>query len=168
MELLEDSGNWIPAELGNGLSDLVLKRFEEEWVPGLVQLGAPDAHWNWRKLWREFGSDQSHRFYHLDCQDSLQGLLWIEKAGATSCSSPGEPLVYVHRLAAAPWNRGLAMGRRFRPVGMILLRQAVVWSLECGCTGAIGLHSLPEASEWYRDKLQMNYFGVDNDHEGLD
>jgi hypothetical protein len=74
---------------------------------------------------------------------------------------PGDPLVYVHRLCVAPWNRGGILQRQFKPVGHVLLRQAVLWSWDAGLGGAIGLHSLHKAVHWYRDALKMSDLGKD-------
>ena len=78
-------------------------------------------------------------------------------------------LAYVDYISIAPWNRPWpGPPPRFRGIGSILLREAVRASVDEGFRGRIGLHALPGAVTWYRDRLKMQAFGADADYQGLD
>src|SRR5690606_27231869 len=64
------------------------------------------------------------------------------------------PLVYVDYLEIAPWNLRLpdiGQARRYRGVGGVLLREAILQSLDEGFHGRVGLHSLPQSERFYTD-----------------
>jgi hypothetical protein len=78
-------------------------------------------------------------------------------------SQKGKPLAYVHFLAAAPWNLAtVAPDPRFSLVGSILVATAIHLSIEEEFQGRIGLHSLPQADEWYRNSCGMTDLGRDH------
>jgi hypothetical protein len=47
------------------------------------------------------------------------------------------------------------------------MAEAIRMSLNCGYGGRIGLHSLPTAEPFYRDKLGMSDFGPDGNYGQL-
>lgn len=82
----------------------------------------------------------------------------------------GQEVVYIEFLATVPWNRKeICNPRRFAGVGTILIEIAVELSLNYEFGGRIGLHSLPNAVEFYRNTLQMTELGPDTDpqHQNL-
>ena len=77
-------------------------------------------------------------------------------------------LVYVEYVENAPWNRGELFDQpRYRGVGSILIRAAISLSKELEFHGRIGLHSLPQANEFYANSCGMSNLGADPDYEGL-
>jgi hypothetical protein len=77
------------------------------------------------------------------------------------------PLLYVGFLESAPWNtRTLSNRPRFKAVGTTLMFAAVEISRENGWHGRLGLHSLPQAEEFYR-RVGMTRLRTDPEHEGL-
>ncbi len=167
VELLRSDAVWVQALLTEGLSRKILNSVARDWEPPLRSMNAPDAHWNWPQYWAAFRGARS-RFLSLECESKAQGLMWLDQAGVPSRLAPGAAVVYVQRLSVAPWNRGPAGTRRFRPVGSILLREAVELSRELAWEGRIGLHALPSAVPWYKDVLRMTPFGPDFEHENLE
>lgn len=59
-----------------------------------------------------------------------------------------KPLVYVAFIEVAPWNQA-GPERRFSGLGPILLRAAAEYSKQRGFGGRLGLHSVPEAEQFY-------------------
>ncbi len=65
-------------------------------------------------------------------------------------------------LEVAPWNRpDLGKAPLLKGVGSALIVGAVALSLDEGFAGRIGLHSLPQADIYYRDKCRMTDLGPD-------
>ena len=86
----------------------------------------------------------------------------------TSRFDPAHQLVYVDYIENAPWNL-LRIGkrRRFADIGRVLMTEAIRLSFELGHEGRIGLHSLPSAAAFYRDKIGMMDFGPDSNYGNL-
>lgn len=83
---------------------------------------------------------------------------------------PKLTLVYVERLAVAPWNRAARKPtRELLGCGAAFIDHAISRSLEVGCKGRIGLHSLndPHTEGFYRRRCRMTDLGVDPDEENL-
>ncbi len=77
-------------------------------------------------------------------------------------------LIYIERLASAPWNRpGFSDTPLYKGVGQLLLAAGVNLSLDEELGGRIGLHSLPGAETFYRDVIGMTDLGADTKHHGL-
>jgi hypothetical protein len=67
----------------------------------------------------------------------------------------------------APWNRvKIQNPPRYRNVGTSLLNFARIRSLDLGYKGRIGLHSLPDAVQFY-DKQKMQNLGEDEDYDNF-
>jgi len=70
----------------------------------------------------------------------------------------------VELLATAPWNRAeIQKPPRYRSTGWALMLAAVELSREMEFRGRIGLHSLPGAEPFYRDKCGMTCLGMDEE-----
>lgn len=83
-------------------------------------------------------------------------------------SQKGKPLVYIEFLETAPWNRASLTRRpRYRRVGPALVDAAIQVSLNEGFEGRIGLHSLPQADRWYREKCEMTDLDKDPRKQNL-
>jgi hypothetical protein len=80
----------------------------------------------------------------------------------------GQHLVYVEYLEVAPWNRKEHAAKpRFRGAGSILIIAAIALSRSEGFKGRIGLHSLPQADEFYAAKCEMTDLGADPKYHNL-
>jgi hypothetical protein len=55
----------------------------------------------------------------------------------------------------------------YRGVGPQLLEMATRWSEQLGFKGRLGLHSLPQAESFYRDRCQMTDLGPDANYTGM-
>jgi hypothetical protein len=68
-------------------------------------------------------------------------------------------LVYIEYLEAAPWNRGT--DQELKGIGTVLMAAAIQLSINEGNHGRIGLHSLPQADTFYKDRCGMIDIGPD-------
>lgn len=127
------------------------------------------GHWEWGEKVKESAHLLSCPTLAIECADQTQGLMLLKTDGHFGML-PGEidkPLVYVVYLATAPWNlRALVSQPRFAGVGLVLLHAAVQISLDNDFKGRIGLHSLPQAEEFY-ERHGFQCLGVDRKKENL-
>lgn len=172
-----------PADLFEGIDEKNLLDFEREWKPifdsqlsgrvsGIerVAASAEDAHWDWRRLAEHYKNPLLFSIYAVECAELTQGLMLVAK-GAHFSRHPDHPradLIYVDRLAAAPWNRkGFVKQPIYKGVGQLLLAAAVSLSMDEELEGRLGLHALAGAETFYRDVLGMTDFGPDAGYYGL-
>lgn len=177
------TGEYESAELFDGIDEKNLLDFEREWRPIFVNqlpanasavervaAEAEDAGWDWRRL-AEIGSNPLiFGMYAVECASRTQGLMLVRKGGVFSRHPDHEhaDLIYIERLASAPWNRpGFSDTPLYKGVGQLLLAAAVNLSLDEELGGRIGLHSLPGAETFYRDVIGMTDLGADTKHHGL-
>jgi hypothetical protein len=169
----------VAARLIIGLSADEVTSADAEWyaflqqaVTILVQMGRTTVslpehkHWDWTYKQRHAPGDA--RFIGIECGNQMQGLMLVlpDKSSRLALLS-GSRLVYVDYLAAAPWNlRGLVDSRRYLSVGRVLLNSAIRLSSRLGYEGRIGLHSLPQAENFYR-VCGMTDLGHDPEYYGL-
>jgi hypothetical protein len=93
--------------------------------------------------------------------------MMLQTRGKRSAFDENRRIVYVSRLATAPWNRAdVQTPVEFRAVGGTLMRFAQLRSEELGYGGLVGVHSLPAAEAFYR-KLNMADCDLDRDCENL-
>jgi hypothetical protein len=171
------AGKLVEATLIDGVTRDEIENAEAAWKPFLEEQlkrmqaqGIPKErwpqhrHWDWRQKQEATEQYLAYRMFGIECQLQMQGLMLVLTAGR-HCrieSHKGKPLAYIHFLAAAPWNLpGILAEPRFGLVGSILLATAIHLSLEEEFQGRIGLHSLPQADEWYRNSCGMSDLGCD-------
>ena len=177
------AGRFVEANLIDGLTREDVEKAEADWKPFLDEqvkrmeaTGVPKhkwpqhRHWNWREKYDAIEEYLAYRMFGLECQSQMQGLMLALTAGKNSqiASQRGRPLVYVHFLAAAPWNLASIVAEpRFSLVGSILVAAAIHLSMEEEFQGRIGLHSLPQSDDWYRRTCGMTDLGPDQTVENL-
>lgn len=130
-----------------------------------------DAHWQWSKKIAAIRDKIGYKSLCIECAGKIEGMLIL--SFLATCRLPeqvGKDLVYLNYLASAPWNR--IIGEQLplhNRVGSTLFRAAVQVSQAEGLKGRLGLHSLPNAESFYRDKIGMSDLGPDPDprHQGL-
>lgn len=148
------------------------------WSPYLDQLvvdGTPrpeHGHWEWDRKVRAVKGLPEYTVVGVSADNEMQALMMREEAWyrAKHPDQKGSPVVYIVFLATAPWNDvQLVPTPSFRGAGSILLTEAVNYSLSLGYKGRIGLHSLKQSEEFYRDRCGLVDLGVDPDpdHQGL-
>jgi hypothetical protein len=127
------------------------------------------AHWQWHKKVKETERLLSFPTMAVECGGTPQGLMLIRTDGqfCRLGNNSSRPLVYINLLATAPWNLPKVVSApRFRGVGTILVRAAVETSIDLGFEGRIGLHSLPDAENFY-ERHRLTCLGPDPEHENL-
>ncbi|RQO37229.1 GNAT family N-acetyltransferase [Herminiimonas sp. KBW02] len=177
------SKNSVQAELWDQITEKQLADWEAEWAPtlqtgirNLNQAGVArkywpqNRHWDWRKKMEAVQGYLAYPGFSVMCNGVTQGLMVVENT-SYRCrlqEQEGQHLIYVEFIENAPWNRKeLLLTPRYRGVGSILIRAAIELSKEEGFKGRIGLHSLPQANDWYANSCGMSDLGIDTNKEGL-
>lgn len=178
---LIDGNNGAPVEgeLRDAIQDAQLIDWQTRWQPALIGVlkeltkrGVPPAqwpqswHWDWRAKMTQVEGLLAFRGFSVVSQGVTQGLMRVDlNQVARAPVHVGKPLVYVDYLEVAPWNRSdLGQTPRLKGVGTALLVAAVVLSEQEGFAGRIGLHSLPQADAFYRDRCAMTDLGPDKSY----
>src|SRR5437764_13203685 len=144
IQLCNEDGGLIDAALLEGIAEGNLRDYAEEWQPILQRFRVEatarrargedcsegqDAHWDWARLAELAMGNLSVRQFVIEADGMTQGLMQVNLV-QRSRIEPGQHLLYVDRLAAAPWNRGsFGQKKRLRPVGLLLMRHAIGTSL---------------------------------------
>lgn len=171
------TGKLVDAILIDGVTETEVLSAESKWKPFLEkelrrmqESGVPKEklpqhrHWDWRQKFDAVEGYAAYQMFGIECEAEMQGLTLVSTAGKVCRveSQKGKSLVYVHFLAAAPWNlSSIVPDPRFSLVGTILLAAAVQLSINEEFSGRIGLHSLPQADEWYLNGCGMTDLGCD-------
>lgn len=176
------SGDAVEAELRDAIEDAQLADWQTKWQPALfgvlqdlARKGVPQAqwpqswHWNWQKKTAKVSGLLAFKGFSVIANGETQGLAQVDLTkSARVAGEIGKPLVYVDYLEAAPWNRPeLGAPALLRGVGTALISAAVALSIEEGFKGRVGLHSLPQADAFYRDRCGMSDLGQDADYQKL-
>jgi hypothetical protein len=171
------TGRYEPASLFEGIDESNLLSFERDWkiafearlpvdatLAERIALNAGDAKWDWRRLAEIRGNPLVWQMYAVELASRMQGIMLVKKGGCFSRhpDHPKADLIYIDRIATAPWNRPRFMGEPvYKGVGQLLFLTAVNLSFEEELGGRVGLHSLPGAEQFYRDVVGMTDFGPD-------
>jgi hypothetical protein len=177
------TGAFEEARLYQPVDPSHLDDFDALWMPEFVRRfeahvarggrGTPeqlqDCRWEWRDLIEKYARRLDYESFALECAGSTQGLLLVATAAfGRAAGNTGLEIVYVDRLATAPWNRlGGARPPVYKGVGRILLIAALSLSDELGFHRRLGLHSLPQAESWYREVCGMEDLGPDPAYANL-
>lgn len=163
------TGELVPARLHDSILPGHLDDHERLWKPLVTAEAEEHGHWDWRRKCDHFAPQLSYQSFALECEGEAQGLMIVNTI--KRCRVPEQAnkhLVYVEYLEAAPWNRRDVEGRvRYKGVGPVLIAAAVQLSIDEGNHGRIGLHSLPQADAFYREKCGMTDLGPDPDYHRL-
>ena len=178
-----ERGGSEEAEQWDALTEQQLADWEGEWVPELFKavqrlrrLGVDrrhwpqSRHWDWRKKIEALQGMLAHPGFSVVCDGMTQGMMIVDTT-TKRCrinSQKGRHLVYVEFVENAPWNRPeLFDPPRYRGVGSVLIRAAIALSEELEFHGRIGLHSLPQANDFYANTCGMTDLGADPGYENL-
>jgi GNAT superfamily N-acetyltransferase len=175
------AGSAVEAELRDAIEQSQLDDWQTRWRPALQAViqelaskGVPmdrwpqSWHWDWQRKTVGVQGLLAFRGFSVVALGETQGLAQVDltKMGREA-NQRGKPLVYVNYLEVAPWNRSeLGVTPRLRGIGSALIAAAITLSEQEGFKGRIGLHSLPQADEFYR-KLGMTDLGSDPAYQNL-
>jgi len=175
-------GQMVRAELFDDLSEQHITLWQRTWLPAmqeaiprLVAAKVPQADWpqdllwDWRKKTNWASSLLGMRSFCIVCAGNLEGMMMANLIKTCRLEEQRhKELVYVEFVSTAPWNRAkLLVKPRFHGIGKVFVRVAIELSMHEGFEGRIGLHSLPQANEFYRSRCQMSELAPDPKKEGL-
>ena len=176
------SGDSIEGELRDAIEQAQLDDWQTKWQPALFAVlqdlarkGVPPTqwpqswHWNWAQKTARVQGLLAFKGLSVVAQGETQGLAQVDLTkSAREPSATGKPLVYLDYVEVAPWNRPeLGSTPRLRGVGTALITAAVALSEDEGFKGRIGLHSLPQAENFYRRRCSMTDLGQDTAYQNL-
>jgi len=171
----------VEAELRDGIEEQQLIDWQTQWQPALTEIlrelarhGVPMAdwpqswHWDWRQKRAGVAGLLAFPGFSIMADDVTQGLAQVDLTrSARSAEHQGKPLAYVDYLEVAPWNRSdRGNVPRFKGVGTALLTAIAALSVDEGFKGRLGLHSLPQADDFYR-RTGLIDLGPDAAYQGL-
>ena len=175
------TGQLVDAILFEGLSEKNIQDHEELWIPVLEKANkiskekgerlvvAEDAHWRWSKKVNSTAGQLAFRHYAIEYENITEGLMLIALVGHQSRITPSKDIVYIDYLSVAPANRQVIQTPpKLKAIGSVFFNYAIQVSVEEGMNGRIGLHALPNAASWYRDKLGLTPFGKDFSYHNLE
>lgn len=172
----------VEAELRDAIEDQQIADWRNTWKPAFqpvledllarkvpIQQWPQSWHWQWDQKVAKTSGLLAFRTFCVVCGGATQGLMRVDLT--RSCrhqEQEGKPLVYIDYLEVAPWNRQLGeKPALYRGVGSALVAAAIELSNAEGFKGRIGLHSLPQADEFYRKRCKMSDLGHDTNCQGL-
>lgn len=152
--------------------DRVIKELQRKGIDTASNRAAhnvEDWHWKWPEKCISRAGALEWNSFALRCANKTQGLMFVNLMNR--CKLPEQAtqhLVYVDLVATAPWNRQrLVADPLYRGVGVLLITEAVLLSMQEGFDGRIGLHALPSSSSFYKGKLGMHDLGPDPHYQKL-
>jgi len=175
------TGDSVEAELRDAIEQAQLDDWHTKWQPALLAVlqelarkGVPMSqwpqswHWNWAQKTARVQGLLAFRGFSVAALGETQGLAQVDLTKTCRESNQrGKPFVYLEYLEVAPWNRPkLGAAPRLRGVGSALITAAIALSEDEGFKGRLGLHSLPQADDFYR-KIGMTDLGQDVAYQNL-
>ncbi len=170
-------GEIIEAKLYDEITSTHLEQWSKTWAPMMAAFcknrpltdKPEDSHWDWKDKAAACGPLLSYQSFALNAEGNLQGMMITNNV--TSGRLPeqfGKPLIYIEFVATAPWNRPeIQKPPKYRGTGRIFLLAAIETSIDAGFKGRLGLHSLPQAENFYETKCRMTRLGPDSSHQNL-
>lgn len=170
------TGAAVEAELHDAIEEAQLVDWKTRWQPALISVltqfarrGVPMSqwpqgwHWDWKAKMAEIQGLLAFQGFSVVAEGITQALMRVDlNQVARAPAHRGKPLVYVDYLEVAPWNRSdLGHSPRLKGAGTALIVAAVSLSDQEGFAGRIGLHSLPQADSFYRERCGMTDLGPD-------
>lgn len=157
------------AESEQELSQLKRKYpIKADYINKIIEKNLHDYFWDWEDIiCSPEGYTRETLYLTADCDGkSVQGILHAYFPEESKIAK-GANIVYIDRLAVAPWNRQIHGNRKtFKGVGSRLIYAICQYSKQKGLGGCLGLHALPDAEPFYRN-FKMIDLGIDDIHEGL-
>ena len=177
--LTDHAGNIVEAALWDAIVEKNLVDWRTEWVPELFrlvqqlnrdgigrELWPQNLHWNWRDKTKAIENSLGNPCFSVVCNGLTQGLMITSTIKRARIDIQfNQHLVYIQYLESAPWNRKHSQNSAYTAysgVGSILVRAAVAYSLQNEYKGRVGLHSLPQADDFYANTCRMTSLGTDD------
>ncbi len=174
---------FVEAELWDAITEKNLADWEADWIPHLFKLlkslkqkgvvrklWPQSRHWHWSDKVKDIEGKLSNQCFSIVCDSSTQAMLITDLARRSQLDvQKHSHLVYVDFIEVAPWNRKELIGHspKYSGAGSILIRAAIELSKQEGFRGRLGLHSLPQANDFYENKVGMTDLGLDKNYQNL-
>lgn len=181
--LHHESQRDVDADLWDTVNDKNLADWETKWTPELHkliesfrsqdvgrQLWPQNRPWDWRATAESIQNRLDGQCFSIVCDGMTQAMMITTLTHRAKLEGQrNDHLVYVEFVEAAPWNRQQIVSRspRYSGCGSILVGAAIEYSKLEGFKGRIGLHSLPQANNFYANKIGMSDLGQDADCKSL-
>lgn len=166
IQLRSSAGELVPGEIVPANAEH-LGQIRQTWTSLLNEAQQPDRGWDWEYFIRLAHKESRYEAWAVEAENLVQGMILLETRWHSSQVSVGDRLVYVEAIASAPWNRSLfGYQAHLKGAGSVLMRFSRTRSQEVGCSGRVGLHSLPEAEGFYRAQGMPDY-GPDESKDEL-
>ena len=108
----------------------------------------------------DYSNQLSYQFFAIECSGTTQGLMIVNTMKRCRIQSQANKhLVYVEYLESAPWNREATPV--YKGIGTVMMAAAIQLSIDECNQGRVGLHSLPQADSFYKDRCGMTDLGPD-------
>lgn len=150
---LEDVSSSLIEEVEAVWRPEALRLKREALVRGVSEDDLPlqHDHWDWKA--KKKNAAPESRFFGVYCDDMMQGLMKLSPKQPCQLAEQSEKsLVYIDYIEIAPWNLPhLAEVPQYRAIGSFFLEAAIQYSQQTGTEGRIGLHSLRQAEQFYRN-----------------
>jgi len=177
-------GTTVDAELLSNLDANDLLLVERQWeasrhavhqkllASGVAKKEWPQSlHWNWSLKSGQL-KQLAIRGFGITTEGIWQAVCLTDCVSYTckALGNLGKPLVYLDYIEVALWNwtiSKIGQTARFGACGPILFDRIVQLSREEGFKGRVGLHALPQAEQFYREKCGMTPLGKDASKQGL-
>jgi uncharacterized protein (DUF433 family) len=170
VDALDQGRRLVQADLYRDYPSVQLNEIEAQWAEARDRVAAEEfaaglapvehSHWDWRNKAPSVEAGL-HMLVAIELEGEAQGIMAVLREPHRSRLS-GEPILYVDYLESAPWNlKSSANLPRFLGVGTILIGEAIRLSLDMSFEGRVGLHSLPQAETFYKNRCQMTEYGQD-------
>jgi len=163
------TGSLVEAKLFDDILPNHVDDFRTLWKGNIERLSDEHRHWDWEKKHHAVSTSLSYKSFALEVSGITQGLMIANTTKHCRISSQqNKHLVYIEFLESAPWNTHPQAGAtQYKRVGPVLLAAGIQLSLDEGNHGRIGLHSLPQADDFYRDRCGMTDLGSDANKQNL-
>lgn len=140
--------------------------WERTWRPVLEAHQRPEAAWPWREHIDRARREADHLALAIRRGADLEALISLRLGRGESQLSPGSDLVYIEYVGVAPSHLRPPIGRRVMSgLGSVLVLTTLQIATECGCDGRVGLHSKPDAEDFYR-RLSFRELRYDQTEDG--
>lgn len=163
------TGKLVKAELYDEILPKHVDDFAKLWSGNATRLSGQQGHWDWERKYNAVSTSLSYRSFAVELNGVTQGLMIVNTTKhCRIIYQQNKHLVYIEFLETAPWNENPRKGQtQYKRVGPVLLSAAIQLSFDDGNQGRIGLHSLPQADDFYRVHCGMTDLGSDASRQNL-
>lgn len=166
-----------PVSVVRGFPPDRLAEVERSWGPSRDQLADAMArvgqhleswHWRWTRKDTTVRAGE-HLLVSVECEGEVQGLMALRTELRAAVITPGQWVMYVDYIEAAPWNQRApgVQEPRFLGVGTLLIGEAVRTAAGRSASCRVGLHALPQAEPFYTSRCGMTRIGPDPGYHNL-